>query len=187
MLARTSKYIMFWKIIFKLVLFSFLAIAQLSLASGLPFWLREINFLIIFMVFFLEINPSYKTVWWFVLVGFIFGLYRSFFFSFFLLFWPAVFLFCRFFYANVLTNRSLYSFLGLTVVTTWFYYFVFNSAVYIGGLFFEEKNSLFLLHWNFWLALLLGTIANLVAVIVIFYLTNLATNRLKPVFIFRKK
>lgn len=178
---------MFWKIIFKLVLFSFLAVAQLSLASGLPFWLREINFLIIFMVFFLENNSNLNTVWWFVLVGFIFGLYQSSSFAFSLLFWPAVFLFCRFFYSNFLTNRSLYSFIGLTALTTWFYYLILNSAIYLNGLFLEEKVSLFLMHSSFWLSLLLGTVCNLGAVIIIFYFTNLASNRLKPVFIFRKK
>lgn len=172
---------------FKLFLFSALAVAQLSLISGLPFWAREINLLIIFLVFFLEVNPGPRTIWWFVLVGFIFGLYRSSFFSFFIIFWPAVFLFCRIFYSNFLTNRSLYSFLGLTVFTTWFYYFLLNSAVYFGYLFFEDGSELFLLSRDFWLSLALGTAANSFIVILTFYFMNLATDRLKPVFLFRKK
>lgn len=178
---------MVFKFFFKLFLFLVLAAAQLSLVSGLPFWAREINLLIIFLVFFLEINPSPNTIWWFVLVGFIFGLYRSFFFPFFLLFWPAVFIFCRLLYSNFLTNRSLYSFLGLTVFTTWFYYFLLNSAAYFGSLFFEEKANLFFFSQNFWVSLAMGTGSNLLFVTAIFYLTNLATNRLKPVFLFRKK
>jgi hypothetical protein len=178
---------MILKFFFKLFLFSVLAVAQLSFVSGLPFWLREANLLIIFLIFFLEINSGPKTVWWFVLVGFIFGLYRSFFFSFFLLFWPAVFVFCRLIYSDFLTNRSLYSFLGLTVLTTWFYYFLLNSAAFFAGLLYEGGGGFFLFSGVFWMSLAIGSAVNSAAVFLIFQVINLATDRLKPVFIFRRK
>jgi hypothetical protein len=168
-------------------LFLALAAAQLSFVSGLPWGLRELNLLIIFMVLFLEIDSGPNTVWWFVAVGLVFGLYRSFFFPFFLIFWPLVFIFCRFLYSNLLTNRSLYSFLGLTVFTVWFYYFFYHSAIYIAYLFLEDSSRLFLLSKDFWFSLFWGTVVNSLAIILAFQLMNQATDRLKPVFIFRKK
>jgi hypothetical protein len=178
---------MIWKFIFRLLLFLSLAVVQLSFVSGLPYGIRELNVLLIFMVFFLEVNSRLSTAWWFLLAGAVFGLYSSFLFPLHLAYWPLVFIFCRFLYSNVLTNRSLYSFLGLISLTTLFHYFSFNTIVYVTHLFFRENMSFFLLDKGFWLSLFWGVFINSSVVLAIFYSINQATNRLKPVFIFRKK
>ncbi len=177
---------MIWRLVFRLIVFLLLSVVQISFASGLPYGIREINFILIFMVFFLEVNSRLSTTWWFLLVGLIFGVYNSFFFPLYLVFWPLTFLFCRFLYSNVLTNRSLYSFLGLISLTTIFYCFFFDMSVYVVHLFLREEASFFLIDKDFWLSLLWGLVINIIAVTIIFYFMNQVSDRLKPVFIFKK-
>jgi hypothetical protein len=178
---------MLGRVFIKLILFSLLSVIQLSFISFLPSFFGQINLLLIFLVFYLETNDSIDTVWWFFLVGLIFDLYNSPFFGFWLLFWPLVFLFCRFFYVNVLTNRSLYSFLGLSAMTSAFYFLLSGVIFYIAGIFDSSTDKTVFYLSNFWLDLLFGVIINLAVVFIMFHLTNQVSNRLRPVFIFRKK
>jgi len=178
---------MILRIFFRTIFFLLLAVFQMSFISGLPYGLRELNVLIIFMVLFLEVDAGHGAVWWMFLVGLVFGLYNSFFFPVFILFWPLVFLFCRFLYSNLLTNRSLYSFFGLAVFTTWFYHLFFRSAVYLIDVFLGVETGFFLFDGDFWLSLLWATVLNAAGVFISFSLINQISNRLKPVFIFRKK
>jgi hypothetical protein len=179
---------MYLRFFFQLLIVSALAILQLAFVSGLPVWARELNLIIIYLVFFLEWSGG-KTkamIWWLAFIGFIFDLYIPVFFGFFMVFWPLVFLFAVFLSGNFFTNRSLFSFLGLAFFTTFFYYLFFNLFFYLGEVFSQRPAVFFPLAKNFWLKLGDGLLVNLLVVLVLFYLVNLATNRLKPVFIIKK-
>lgn len=177
---------MYFRLIIKFIFVAALAILQISFVSGLPVLLRELNAVLIFLVFSLEWSGGYKTVWWFLLIGLLFDLYFPIRFGFFIIFWPIVFLFAFFLATNFFTNRSLYSFLGLTFFAVIFYYFAYNSFLYLNGFFSDNKIALFFLTKNFWYRLGDGLILNLLAVFILFYLTNLISDRLKPVFIIKK-
>ncbi|MDD4902082.1 MAG: hypothetical protein PHE24_03015 [Patescibacteria group bacterium] len=177
---------MYLRLFFKLVLVIALVILQIAFISALPLWLRGLDLVIIFLVFSLEWSGGYKTIWWFFLIGLFFDLYFPLWFGFFIFLWPAIFLFTSFLAKNFFTNRSLYSFFGLTFFATIFYYFVFNLVFYSAGFFSENKAAFFPLVKNFWLRLADGLVLNLLAVAVLFYLTNLISDRLKPVFIIKK-
>ncbi len=159
----------------------------MSVVFYLPSYFSKINILLVFLVFFLEVDSSMKTIWWFLVVGFIFDLYNSPIFGFWLLFWPLIFLFCRFFYVNILTDKSLYSFLGLSSLTSIFYSLLFAIMSYMASVFGGEEAKLIFASLSFWRDLLLGVVLNSLAVFFLFHLTNQATNRLRPVFIFRKR
>jgi hypothetical protein len=176
---------MYFRLFFKFILVVALVILQISFVSALPVWLRELNVVVVFLVFSLEWSGGYKTIWWFLAIGLMFDLFFPLWFGFFIVFWPMLFLFTSFLAENFFTNRSLYSFLGLTFFATIFYYFIFNAAFYFAGFFSENKAALFLLTKNFWLRLSAGLILNLAAVFILFYLTNLISDRLKPVFIIK--
>jgi len=177
---------MYFRIFFKVILIVALAILQVSFISALPAYLRELNLIVIFLVFSLEWSSGYRTAWWFLLLGLIFDLYFSLHFGFFIIFWPLIFLLTLFLAKNFFTNRSLYSFFGLTFFATTFYYFIYNAAFYLAGFFFGNRIMLFLLVKNFWLRFADGLILNLIAVFILFYLTNVLSDRLKPVFIIKK-
>jgi len=176
---------MYLRLFLKLILISALTIFQISFVSGLPVWARELNLIIIYLVFFLEWSGNQAIIWWLAFIGFIFDLYVPIFFVFFMVFWPLVFLFAAFLSGNFFTNRSLFSFLGLAFFTTVFYYLFFNLFFYLGEVFSQRPAVFFLLAKNFWLKLGDGLLVNLLVVLTLFYLVNLATNRLKPVFIIK--
>jgi hypothetical protein len=177
---------MYFRLFFKLIFVIILAIVQISFVSGLPVWAGELNLIIVFLIFSLEFGGNKKTIWWFLLIGLLFDLYIPFFFGFFTVLWPLVFLFSRFLSTSFFTNQSLYSFLGLAFFTAIFYYFLFNSLFYLAGLFSGSRADLFFLSKNFWIHFGAGIIANLLAVLLVFYLANLISDRLKPVFIIKK-
>jgi hypothetical protein len=178
---------MYFRLFFKFIFVVALIAVQIAFVSALPVWARELNLVIIFLVFSLEWNGGYRTIWWFLLIGLFFDLYFSLFFGFFLILFPVMFLLVSFLSTNFLTNRSLYSFLGLTFFTTIFYYFIYNASFYLAGFFSEDRTALFILTKNFWFRLTDGLIMNLLAVFVLFYLTSAFSQRFKPVFIIKKR
>lgn len=177
---------MYFRLFFKLILVIALVIAQVAFVSALPVWLRELNLVLIFLVFSLEWRGGYQTAWWFLAIGFFLDLYFPLRFGFFIILWPLIFLSTSFLAINFFTNRSLYSFLSLTFFSTLFYYLFYNSWFYFAGFFSEKKIVLFLLTKNFWLRLSDGLVLNLLAVLFLFYLTNILSDRLKPVFIIKE-
>jgi hypothetical protein len=177
---------MYLRLLFKFIFVIALAAVQVAFVSALPVWTRELNLVIIFLVFSLEWNGGYRTIWWFLLIGLFFDLYFSLFFGFFLILFPVMFLFVSFLSTNFLTNRSLYSFWGLTFFATIFYYFIYNASFYLAGFFSESRSTLFVLTKNFWFRLADGLIMNLLAVFILFYLTSAFSQRFKPVFIIKK-
>ncbi len=177
---------MYLRLISKLILVIALVVLQIAFVSAMPDWLGELNLLIVFLVFSLEWSGGYRTIWWFLLIGLFFDLYFSPWFGFFIIVWPIIFLFTSFLAKNFFTNRSLYSFLGLTFFATIFYYLAYDTAFYLAGFFSGNGVMLFLLVKNFWWRLADGLVLNLLAVIILFYITNLISDRLKPVFIIKK-
>jgi hypothetical protein len=175
---------MFLKFFSYLILFFLLAVLQISFASGLPWYFREINFFIIFLVFFLEFDRK-NIFWWFFLTGFILDFYYSSPFGFFMVFLPVVFSFAKTLSLNFFTNRSLYSCTGLTFFTTIFYYFSFNFIFYL--LNFSGEFWLFVFEKNFWLSLFFGLIINLSASAAVFYFAGVLSENFKPFFIIREK
>jgi hypothetical protein len=177
---------MYFRLFFKLILVIALVILQIAFVTALPVWLRGLNLVIIFLVFSLEWSGGYRTVWWFLLIGLFLDFYFPLWFGFFIILWPTIFLLTSFLAKNFFTNRSLYSFLGLTFFATVFYFLIYNISFYFAGFFSENKAAFFLLVKNFWLRLADGLVLNLLAVIILFYLTNILSDKFKPVFIIKK-
>jgi hypothetical protein len=173
---------MIFDFLYKFVLFSLLAVLQISFAGSLPWYLKEINFFVIFLVFFLEFGQS-KVFRWFMFAGFIMDSYYSSPFGFFMVLLPLVFLFARFLSLNFFTNRSVYSCWGLTFFTLIFYYLVFYGVFYFAGFFSGENN--FILQKEFWLSLGLGAAVNLAVSNLIFYSAGALTDKLKPFFLIK--
>ena len=171
---------------FYLLLAAILALVQLSFISGLPAWFSGLNLVIFFLIFSIEFGDSKILFWQFLLIGFLFGLYSPLPFGFWLVFWPLSVLLIRLLWANFFTNRSLYSFLALTFFSELFYIFVLNFSVYFWKRFSDQTGGLFLWSSKFWLSLFSNLAINFIFIFIAFYLTNLASNRLKPVFLFRK-
>ena len=176
---------MYLKIFFKFILVVFLVILQLAFVSNLPFYSYGLNLIIVFLIFSLELDEVKNNIWWFFLIGFLFDNYSSLPFGFWLIVWPLIFMLTKILAKNFFTNQSLYSFLGLTFFSSLFYYLLYYFGINFWNKTSGEKEHFFLFLPNFWLSLLVGLIANVIVVSLVFYLVNLLTNRLKPVFLFK--
>lgn len=157
---------------------------QFSFISPLPVFFRAINlplaFLLIILIFFSSLEA--------LIVSFFFGfIFDSWYFSPFgtyLLSFLVIILFAQIVLNNWLTNRSLYSFLVLTIISSFFYNIVWSSFNFIfslGG----EGGRFFLFSWNFiknlffsafWLVLICG---------LSFVVLSQISHRLRPVFLKR--
>lgn len=174
------------RILINLFLIVLVTVFQLAFINNLPAWFGQFSLIIVILIFSLEFGQSRKIIWWFLLVGFLFDIYSPLFFGLWLCFWPLVFLFAKFLSVNFFTNKSLYSFLGLGFFTTLFYYFFFHLIFYILNIMASQSMTFFLFSKNFYINLLSGLIFNLLAVFVLFYVINFISDKLKPVFLFKK-
>lgn len=177
---------MWFKIIIILISVISLSLAQVSFISALPFPFYEFDLLIIFLVFFRALFPGLKNIWIFALAGLIFDVFYIPVIDIFVVVWPLIFLICDFLSSNVFTNRSLYSFLATGFFVTIFYSLILNSAFYLFRVLSSEA-GVFILDKGFWLALGSKIILNLLVIIICFYIINFLSNRLRPVFIIKRR
>lgn len=167
------------------VFFSLVAIFHSSFISALPPFFSAINLsliLLLFVLLFIDLNTALITS---VLLGFWLDIST---FSFFGLNSFSLFisiLAVNFLLTNWLTNRSLYSFLALSVIGTIVYNFLFYLL-----LFFWQNgvgdNTFFLFSASFWISLLRQMMWSAAFMIVFFNLANSLSKSLKPFFLEKK-
>jgi cell shape-determining protein MreD len=167
------------------VFFSLVAIIHSSFISALPPFFSAINLsliLLFFVLLFIDLNTALITS---VLLGFWLDIFS---FSFFGLNSVALFISVaavNFLLINWLTNRSLYSFLALSVIGTVVYNFLFYLLLFFwqGGI---TGNTFFLFSASFWISLLRQIMWSAIFMIVFFNLANSLSKSLKPFFLEKK-
>ena len=167
------------------VFFSLIAIFHSSFISALPPFFSAINLsliLLLFVLLFTNLNTALITS---VLLGFWLDIST---FSFFGLNSFSLFisiLAVNFLLTNWLTNRSLYSFLALSVIGT----IVYNFLFYILLFFWQGSigaNIFFLFSASFWTSLLWQIIWSAAFMLLFFNLANSLSKHLKPFFLEKK-
>jgi len=169
------------KIIINIFLILILFIIQFSFISGLPGIMSRINFVIIILIFILVLFNLKLALLWSLGLGILFG-----FFSF-LPFGSHLFcllisvVFSNFLFKNFFTNRSLYSFLLLTFFISIFY----NVLMIILLLIYNFFGNYMLLKINmyFFENKFYELILNFIVVIILFYIINFFSKKLKPAFL----
>ncbi len=163
---------------------AFLLIAvffQLSLVNSLPYVYSRINLILLALILFLFFFDFRKVIFLALGLGLLMDIFSFQFFGFYsLTLFLTVFL-ADFLLANWFTNRSAYSFLALTFFTTLFYNFVLYFLFYLSA--FLSDGKFFLWQANFWQGLGLELAWNLGIVFLFFWVMNLTTTKLKPVFL----
>lgn len=172
--------------IFKIVLILLIALLavflQFSFISTLPSFFRAINLPLAMLLILLIFFGSYEAL----ISAFFFGLVLDSWhfspFGTYLLSFLAIILLAQIILNNWLTNRSLYSFLVLTILTSFAYNIIwssFNFILSLGG----DEEGFFLFSWDFiknsafsavWLVLICG---------ITFIVLSQVSHRLKPVFL----
>jgi len=177
---------MYSKIFLNLILIIFLVICQLSFIGGLPWLFNKLNLILIVLIFILGLKDLKTALWWSIGVGFLFDVYSFSPFGFYLISLLFTVLVINFLLTSFLTDRSLYSFLALTFFATIFYEFFLNLIIYMGN-FFIARTNFFILTREFWANISVQIILNLLTVFILFYVVSFLSQRLKPVFLIRKR
>lgn len=164
-----------------LTVFSF----QTAFISALPAWFNGLNFIIIAVVFILIIGNLETALWWSIGCGALLDLFSFSNFSIHIISLILSVISTYFLLKYFFTNRSLYSFLVLSAFALIFYdllLFLLNFLF----LFFKNTNAGMAVNLNSIKNEIIYLLANLFLVIILFYLINFITNKLKPVFLYRK-
>lgn len=176
---------MYFKIIINIFLIFALSIFQFSFISGLPAGLSNFNLILVVLIFILSLSGIEPVLWRALGAGLVLDIFSFLPFGVFLFSLSLSFLAANFLLINFFTNRSLYSFLALTAITSIFFDFIFNLINYFFQYIYTDK-IFFLFNLGFWKSLAYTEVFNLIAVIIIFYAINFLNKKLKPVFLFKK-
>lgn len=174
------KYYFEW--IFYFLLFSGIAIIQSAFISSLPSAYAAINLPLIILLFcllFFDRNTSLIIAifmgFWLDILGFnVFGLNI-------LIFMATVFI-LDFILRNWLTNRSLYSFLVLSIISV----VVCDFLLYFLTSIWQSDHSFFLFQSYFWKQLTWQIFWSLIFMLLFFNLANSLSKHLKPFFLEKK-
>jgi len=179
---------MYPKIFLNALLIIFLVLFQIAFVSGLPAPFYHLNLILVSLIFVLGLyNNLNLAMWWAFGLGLLldiisFNIFGIYLFSLFLSLLAAYFIFF-----NILTDRSAYSFSALILATTFFYEMIFNLLIYLVKIIREENAVLFITGGEFWHNLAGQLILNSVFILILFYLANFMSKRLRPVFLIKNK
>ena len=166
---------MYVKIVVNIILISLVTLFDIGFISQLPYGISRLSLLPVLILFIFLLGNIRWAAWWVIVGGFIlelynFGLYGFHFLGLLLALVVIVILFER-----VMTNRSLYSVSVVGAAATLSYDLVLFFKSYL------ENNN------NSWLLFLKLEIVNVLygiaVALLLFYLLNLVSRRLRPVFL----
>lgn len=171
------------KIITNIILIISLAVAQISLVSGLPGLAGNLNLVLVVLIFILGFFSFDFAAWWAVGSGFLLEVFSFLPFGVYLLSLSFTLMIASFLLNHFFTNRSLYSFLALTGLVTVIYGLIINFLVLI---FIQFNSSAAAAAGNFW-SFRPGQIGfNLLSAFIIYYIIHFLGRNLKPVFLIKK-
>jgi rod shape-determining protein MreD len=173
------------KIIINSFLIIALAVTQFSFISGLPHGFNNLNLILVILVYILSRFGGIDfAIWWAIGLGFLLDILSFSYFGTYLVSLSLTIVIADFLLKNFFTNRSLYSFLALTGLTTIIYEFFLNGIYHVISLI-DNKSAI--ISSNFWSAKLVELGLNLVATLILFYLVHSISKRLKPVFLIKER
>lgn len=174
---------MYQKILFLLAVI-ILMVIQISLINPLSSGLVPLNLVLLLLalfVFQLELIP---LLWWSLILGALVDLSSTFPFGTAMVIMIMTSLSLHFLFKNFFTNRSLYTFVLLTMIGT----LIYNLLFYLGALLFYSLNLLnyFPFPRNFWSGLLWQTILNIFIAFILFLIAHFIGKRFQKQFLVTK-
>lgn len=177
---------MFKKVLRFILLIAFLsliAIIQFSFIAVLPAFWRQINLVLmalIFILFFFDFKTASLSA---LVTGLWLDIFSFNFFGFYILSLSMVLILADWIARTRLTNRSFYSFLLLMIISAVFYNFITNILEYF---FTSEAVGFFLVSRYFWQALLYQVGGSFLGALLLFNLIGTVTRRMQPFFLEKK-
>lgn len=153
-----------------------ITLADIVFVGSLPFALHSFHLIVLGMVFAALLGNIRVAAWWALIGGLMFEIFSFRFFGSHLIVLFLVLGLIYFLFERVVTNRSVYSVLIIALGATVLYDCLFLLFDYWSGVTLLPPSSLFK-------ALGFSLLANGLAAVFIFYISNFATRRLRPVFL----
>ncbi|MFA5754379.1 MAG: rod shape-determining protein MreD [Patescibacteria group bacterium] len=172
-----------WQTALFVIGLSLIAVGQLTAIANWPSFFNSINAVLIVLIFCLFFLGFRATTWAVLISGFWLDIFSFNFFGLYLITLFLVILIADRISVSLLTNRSLYSFLLLILVSTIIYNFIFQILGYFSV---DTPSSLFLVQKSFWLTLAYQSAWSVVCAVLMFNLSALLTRRLQPFFLEKK-
>lgn len=169
-----------WPFIFLFLIISFSVWLQVSLIFAWPSFFNQINLVLIvliFTLFFFDFSSSLQAV---IISGFWLDIYSFNFFGFYLIFFFLTILLADWILTSWLTNRSLYSFLLLIILTTLSYNIIINLFWYFYN---SNSSGFFLWQDSFWYAVSWQMVWGALAALLMFNLVGFVARRFQPFFL----
>lgn len=170
---------MFWRIILNVSLIILLVLIQFSLINRLPFVFGYANVLLVMLVYLLILLGPKPALYWFIGAGWLLDTLSFNYWGLHLVAMLSVYFITVYLLTSVFTNRSLYSLIILVIASTIVY-----DLITAPMLLDSWRNFLIV---DTWLVELKKIIANSLATIGLFYVFNLLTKRVQPVFLRQSK
>ena len=155
----------FWQILILVSIISFLALLQFSFISSLPNPFRQINLLLIvliFVLFFLDFRIASISA---LIAGFWLDVMSFNFFGFYIIVFFVCLLFSEWILRDWLTNRSFYSLVAIMIITTFIYNILASATIYI---FSTDYSVFFLWQKNFWLVVAYQSLWGFLSAVILF-------------------
>lgn len=173
---------MFLRITINIFLLFAVFVFHLAFVKSFGSWFSYFNLGLVALIFVLDFSGFFWSMCWALGLGFLFDIFYFhpfgiYIFCFLILVFTSYFLFIRFF-----TNRSLYSFLALTLIATLVFEIFYHLIVYIVN-FYTWTGNFYLWSGEFWNIFFKSAVVNLVAVILLFNIFNFVSNRFNAVFL----
>ncbi len=177
---------MYSKIVLRTIAIIALVSVQIAFIDNLPGYFNNINLILIALVFILMLGSFKEALWWAFGAGILCDVFSFNPFGLYLVSLVLVVIFANFLQVSYFTDRTLYSVLALTSLSLLCDRLILQLAKYAVTLF-DSAEIRALVDSSFWKHELSGIALSLVLAAVIFYVINYMSNRLKPVFLVRKR
>lgn len=159
----------YWKFLKLFLLAVLVVLIQVSFFNSLPGLWGRINIALFLVIWFFIFNNFNKSLVFALMMGIVFDIFSFYPFGVYSISFLVTLTLANFIWSSFFTNRSIYSFLSITVVFSVFY----NLFLYF-LLFLFESNSIGLLWFNrfFWFNFLLELVWLNIGIILSFYFLN---------------
>ncbi|MCF7794835.1 hypothetical protein K9M50_00535 [Patescibacteria group bacterium] len=169
----------------QIILSYFLIIFQFTYISSLHTVFNLINLPLILLILIIILGRKNYHIYFAFLIGFIFDIYFFDIFPIFIISFLVAVMSSRYLQLSFFTNRSIYSFIVITAFATVTFNFSYQIINFIINIY-QSSNSLFLTQAWFWESLGYKLILHSIIIIVLFYIINFTTRRLRPYLLEKK-
>jgi len=166
----------------KIIVIFLVAVIQLSFISALPGIFSYFNLIALTLVLFLILYDLKIAFYLALFFGFLSDIHSSIFFGLNIICWILAIIITNFFLLRFFTNKSIYSFISLTIITIIFYELPKVFLLFSIDFIIKDTPRQIIIIKDYFLNISQEILINAVVMFILFYFINYFSKRLQPVF-----